>query len=1190
MTYRLYDRSRRSHIAQITGVFLAMVVAIPAAAQNSSFTHGNNGAGSFTCWSTTNTGDWLAGQYSYPNNTYWVAPQVVAGDPNTNNCYASPPPAPSYPGEITSPGPAVTLAPGNWSTPAYPNAPSVSASIGAGYQTTLAGVVDPLLGHQVSHVSVNNLDVGGQLNIYGPAIQGTPPAGITMYGNTLTNDGSIAINGNGSDANLQFAGTGNTAITGTGTISMTSGVLSGNTIGQGAGHTIAGDGTITAPIASNAGLVTSNTNSTLVINNGGQTMANTGTLQATVDGNNHGSTLVIGNATIDNTGGGIIQALGPNSTVKLGGVTVQGGTLNTTGGSTIQVVSSYYMNQYGMGGSGNATFDGSASTLTNNASVVVVDGSSLTLAGTIANTNAIMIAPNGGNTTSLLVTGSASLQGGGTISMAPSGGSYAAFITGGGTLTNADNTITGAGQIGNGNLTLVNQSQGTVNSNSGGAITINTGANTVTNNGLMEATNHSQMVIASSVSGGGTINAANSSLVWLTGDATISGNTFSTGAASAIYVGRNVNNQGGSGATLDGTSAAVSNNGYLEVRDNAVLTLTGSIVNSGNITTNPFGGNTTNLTIAGTATLTGGGLVNLAPGGQWYASNINGTGTLVNVDNTIAGSGQIGIGQTTLVNQAQGTIDSNAGSLMIVNTGANTITNDGLMEATNHSQMVIASSVSGGGTINAANSSLVWLTGDATIGGNTFSTGAASAIYVGRNVNNQGGSGATLDGTTAAVGNNGYLEVRDNAIMTVKGTIANTGTIVINPFNGNFTGIDVAGSATLQGGGTLAIAPAGGSYAAYVYGSGTLTNADNLITGSGQLGNGLTSIANGGTIQASGGTLTVNAASLTNTGTLQATGGTLNVNSTLTNYNAGTLTGGAYRADQNSSLNLGIGPVTNNNAVVTLNGSNSNIGAINSVSTNNGTFNVQNGRGFGTVGNLANNGTINVTNGSTLAVNGTMTNAAGATLNVDHSTASFSGTFTNNGRLVTDPSVLSFVDLAEGSSAIQVASAGDRFILTGSFLNHSTQNTAWDTSAATIEFAAGGSSTHQFLLTGQDAGSSPNGWLNNFAWGSLQLDAGQILSLASGGGSALYIGDLLGALISGGTITNIFGNGFDLYYDPTLAANAYLSGGTYMLAGGGELLADNPAPEPGTLALLLPGLAMLGWWRATKTAGSARSR
>ena len=167
----------------------------------------------------------------------------------------------------------MVLAPGNWNTAAYPNSSSVNAVIGGPAPTSLVAVVDPNTGFTVGRVAVNNLTVqsDGALNIYAPAVQGTGPAGITLYGTSLQNAGPINITGGQGD-NLVFANSGTTAITGAGTIAMTSGDLEGQnnaTISQGAGHTISGDGTIGVGIVSNAGLVSGNTGGTLVINNQG---------------------------------------------------------------------------------------------------------------------------------------------------------------------------------------------------------------------------------------------------------------------------------------------------------------------------------------------------------------------------------------------------------------------------------------------------------------------------------------------------------------------------------------------------------------------------------------------------------------------------------------------------------------------------------------------------------------------------------------------------------------------------------------------------------------------------------------------------------------------------------------------------------------------------------------------------------
>jgi len=64
----------------------------------------------------------------------------------------------------------------------------------------------------------------------------------------------------------------------------------------------------------------------------------------------------------------------------------------------------------------------------------------------------------------------------------------------------------------------------------------------------------------------------------------------------------------------------------------------------------------------------------------------------------------------------------------------------------------------------------------------------------------------------------------------------------------------------------------------------------------------------------------------------------------------------------------------------------------------------------------------------------------------------------------------------------------------------------------------------------------------------------------------------------------------DSYYDPNLAANAYLDGRNYALVGGGELLA---APEPSTLALLMPivaGGAVVARRRTTRSRDRRGSR
>ena len=120
------------------------------------------------------------------------------------------------------------------------------------------------------------------------------------------------------------------------------------------------------------------------------------------------------------------------------------------------------------------------------------------------------------------------------------------------------------------------------------------------------------------------------------------------------------------------------------------------------------------------------------------------------------------------------------------------------------------------------------------------------------------------------------------------------------------------------------------------------------------------------------------------------------------------------------------------------------------------------------------------------------------------------------------------------------------------------------TDTATIEFLGKAGTSHSMLLTGEDRGATPAGFLENFAWGALVIGAGNSLTLdRSRQGRtdpALYVGELTGAVIVGGAIRNISGNGINVYYDAARAANAYLGGRIYGLANGGALIAARPMP------------------------------
>lgn len=200
------------------------------------------------------------------------------------------------------------------------------------------------------------------------------------------------------------------------------------------------------------------------------------------------------------------------------------------------------------------------------------------------------------------------------------------------------------------------------------------------------------------------------------------------------------------------------------------------------------------------------------------------------------------------------------------------------------------------------------------------------------------------------------------------------------------------------------------------------------------------------------------------------------------------------------------------------------------------------------------------------------------TVRVSETTATFTGSFTNNGAFISDPSTQAFGDLATGANGYIQAAAGDVYQVAGDFKNGSTRKVEWNTAEATLQFTGAPGTAHELLVAGLDLGA--DGFVDNFAWGALVIDAGNVLELGSGLVApmevALYVGELIGAEILDDAIANIVGNGVNLYYDVTKAANAYLGGLDYALAGGGQLLAATAVPEPASVAFLTTGIVLGG--------------
>jgi hypothetical protein len=179
----------------------------------------------------------------------------------------------------------------------------------------------------------------------------------------------------------------------------------------------------------------------------------------------------------------------------------------------------------------NFVFDAEPVT-TNAGTMTIGDGAILPLGGTIENTGVISLGSTGDETDLEILVRGATLEGGGQVTLSDSADNVIFGGTGAAVLTNVDNTISGAGQLGDGQLTLVNQ--GTIVASGGNALVIDTAANTVTNSGMLEATGAGGLDIKSALVNTGTIE-ANGGNVTAEGAVTGGGNAIIVGGATLEF-------------------------------------------------------------------------------------------------------------------------------------------------------------------------------------------------------------------------------------------------------------------------------------------------------------------------------------------------------------------------------------------------------------------------------------------------------------------------------------------------------------------------------------------------------------------------------------------------------------------------------------------------------------------------------
>ncbi len=227
-----------------------------------------------------------------------------------------------------------------------------------------------------------------------------------------------------------------------------------------------------------------------------------------------------------------------------------------------------------------------------------------------------------------------------------------------------------------------------------------------------------------------------------------------------------------------------------------------------------------------------------------------------------------------LINETKGVIDAtgkNNPLLLVAKTS-----NAGTLEATGGGLLEIQGTTisnTATGVIEAVGAgSRIFLLG-ATLVGGTLETASGGIVEV--------PSAGVLDGSTpgAPVNNGGSLTVDDGAILTLRGTLNNKGSITLQGLLGpTFLDIDPGGVA-LQGGGKILLSGSGGDFVDGLSASATLTNFDNTIAGAGAFGNMI--LVNGakGVIDATSKSSTMlldtGANAITNSGLIETTVGAL---------------------------------------------------------------------------------------------------------------------------------------------------------------------------------------------------------------------------------------------------------------------------------------------------------------------------
>jgi hypothetical protein len=438
------------------------------------------------------------------------------------------------------------------------------------------------------------------------------------------------------------------------------------------------------------------------------------------------------------------------------------------------------------------------------------------------------------------------------------------------------------------------------------------------------------------------------------------------------------------GGTIDGGTVTCVNGGAISggtlndvtLRDATLVgesvRITNSLTVIGSVHVNCF-----TLGCATSETLDGSGSLIFSSSNHLF-SFVDGVTVTLGTNVTIGGLGVTFYpsphGTASFINE--GTIGPDAGGLFFIQ--MNMTNRNGTFSAGSGAQLAIQ------GVIDNSDSTLT-LSGPGAIfpDRGTIRGGTLESANAGKLSGSTYGYGGFLDGVTlnADLDLIGDPRGYDPRISVVNGMTLN-GTVFIGKTDGSTKGYLSFDS--IHGTGAILL---GASEGNYIDTHGGILDAGVTIHGTGgKIGN----IVNYGTIAADGvgGGITLDG--LSNFGTIEAlNGGSLTCKSNPTNFSGGTLTGGVWKAFENSSLHLYLNSVlTTAAAAIVLDGPHSDffdlgyydiLGRLTTVADQ-GSFTIQNGRSWTAKGTFNNQGAVEVDSGSTFTSPGTYLQSAGTTL------------------------------------------------------------------------------------------------------------------------------------------------------------------------------------------------------------------